>query len=136
MPGVDVTSDSQRQLVMQSRLRLLWRAFENEVVVLPADDHVRNDLPKLRRDFRQFAGDEEMSAGDEVKNNARAIANERPCDVRSKQRRFDNHDLLAHRRAASTASCRSPFVDTALPPFARGWPSMVLNRPPASSTMT
>ena len=23
-----------------------------------------------------------------------------------------------------------------MPPFARGWPSMVLNRPPASSTMT
>src|SRR5712692_5414386 len=135
LSGIDVTTDSQRQLVMQPRLGLLGRAGEHEIIIIISYDDIWNDLPILRRDLRDLPIDEEMFRSDDVEYRSGVIANQARCEVRLQLDRPHDHDLFAHRSAASTSSCSKPLVEIAEPPSARGCPSNVVKRPPASSTM-
>src|SRR5437660_3496796 len=129
-------ADAERDLVMQPRLALLRRAYENEVLVAVSNQHVRNDLPVLRRDLGRRTIDEKMLRRDDVEDRPRLIANQPAAEKRLQvDSAHDHHLLVLHRSASSTSSCKAPFDERPLPRSARGCPSSAVKRPPASSTM-
>src|SRR5216684_1729533 len=94
--GIDVSSDAEGQLVMETGLGLFRGALQHEHPVAMADDNVRDDLPPLLAHFSDGPVEERVLALDDLEDGARVVADEVRGEEGAQLVGRNNHDLFNH----------------------------------------